>query len=189
MPRPPILPTIDWKALFAKAKTFAEWKSAAESPENTSRITQSLEQLALQPGVRQVVENLTKPVYVIAFAEDWCGDVLRHVPALEKLAQCSKQVSIRYLTRQKAPEAFIRFLTNGGEAVPKFVFLSDAFVETGNWGPMPQACREVISRGKACGNLGAARKKTSAMYAADPGLQQVFAELAGCISVATSIEP
>jgi len=83
----------------------------------------------------------------------------------------------------------VRFLTNGGEAIPKFVFLNEAFVECGNWGPMPDACREVIARGKACGNIPAARRKVSAMYDADPNLRAVVTELLHLIDIAACNSP
>ena len=70
-----------------------------------------------------------------------------------------------------------RFLTNGGEAIPKFVFLSEDYVECGNWGPMPEECRRLIARGKACGDVPAARKKVALLYEADPERRVVIDEL------------
>ena len=70
-----------------------------------------------------------------------------------------------------------RPLTNGGEAIPKFIFLSDQFVECGNWGPMPSADRVLIARGKACGDVGAARKKTAQSYQMDAGRRIVVEDL------------
>jgi len=84
---------------------------------------------------------------------------------------------------------FARFLTNGGEAIPKFVFLSGEFVECGNWGPMPAACRELIARGKASGDGATARQKVAALYAADDRKREVVNELLDRIDVASSTAP
>ena len=61
-------------------------------------------------------------VNVLVIAEDWCGDVHRHVPALEIIPSHARKVKTRYIMREDHPEVFARFLTNGGEAIPKFVF-------------------------------------------------------------------
>ena len=84
---------------------------------------------------------------------------------------------------------FARYLTNGGEAIPKFIFLSDAFVECGNWGPMPEGCKEYISRGKASGDPKRARELVATAYAADPECRAVVRELCRLIDIASSATP
>jgi hypothetical protein len=115
--------------------------------------------------------------------------VVRHVPVLQRLAEAAPNLKLRFITRQQWPDVFTRFLTNGGEAIPKFVFLSDAFVECGSWGPMPAPLRDLIARGKACGNLAAARKKVAALYEADGNRRMVVSELLQLIDIAVSLEP
>jgi hypothetical protein len=132
---------------------------------------------------------LPRLVHVVAIAEDWCGDVVRHVPVLQRLAEAGPLLKVRYISREQHPEVFLRFLTNGGEAIPKFIFLSDRFVECGSWGPMPDACRELIARGKACGDVATARKKISARYELDANRREVVTELLHLVDVAVSREP
>ncbi len=189
MPRPPILPTIDWKAVFESGKGYADWLAGGESPENREKMEALRRGLALEPPVVGFLGALPRPVHAIAIAEDWCGDVVRHVPALERLAEAAPNLEVRYISREQWPDVFVRFLTNGGEAIPKFIFLSDAFVECGNWGPVPEACRELIARGKACGDVAAARKKVSALYEADHNQRNVIAELVHLIGIASSVQP
>ncbi|NIA14219.1 MAG: hypothetical protein GWP08_09060 [Nitrospiraceae bacterium] len=186
MPKPPILPVIDWQAVFDSGKTYSEWIADAENKENASKMEIIRASLALEPHVAGLLKNLSRPVHVIAIAEDWCGDVVRHAPVLARLADEGPNLKVRFIEREQHPDVFIRFLTNGGEAIPKFVFLSADFTECGNWGPMPDACREVIARGKACGDVGAARKKTSGMYEADANLRDVMSELVHLVDIAAS---
>jgi hypothetical protein len=189
MPKPPVLPVIDWKKVFDSGKEYAAWIAEGESPENRERIEAIRQDLVLEPEETRFLKALRKPVRVVAIAEDWCGDVVRHVPALQKLADTASCLHVRYISREQHPEVFVRFLTNGGEAIPKFVFLSDAFVECGNWGPMPHACRELIARGKACGDVAAARRKVAELYAADPKLRIVASEIIHLIDIASSATP
>jgi hypothetical protein len=150
---------------------------------------QSRQELTLQPDVAEFLRALERPVYVVAIAEDWCGDVVRHVPVLQRLADAAPRLKVRFISREQHREVFVRFLTNGGEALPKFIFLNDRFVECGNWGPMPEKCRDLIARGKACGDMAAARMKVSALYAADSEFRVVVSELVRLIDVASCTEP
>ena len=115
--------------------------------------------------------------------------MVRHVPVLQRLAEAAPNLKVRFITRQQWPDVFVRFLTNGGEAIPKFVFLSADFVECGSWGPMPGPCRESIARGKACGNVAAARQKVHGLYEADGNRRMVVSELVQLIDIAASQEP
>jgi hypothetical protein len=189
MPREPILPVIDWKSVFESGKTYEAWLAGGESPDNQARMEPLRESLTLEPQTAGFLSALPRPVHVVAIAEDWCGDVVRHVPVLEKLAGAAPNLRVRYISRGQHPNVFTRFLTNGGEAIPKFVFLSAAFVECGNWGPMPAACRDLIARGKACGDIGAARRKVAGMYEADVNCRIVIEELCRCIDIASTVAP
>ncbi len=189
MPRPPILPTLDWKQVFDAGRDYVGWLASAESPEQAQRMGSARSRLELSQKDSAFLSALPRPVRVVAIAEDWCGDVVRHVPVLQLLADSAPSLSVSYLTRGEAPEVFARFLTNGGEAIPKFIFLSEGWVECGNWGPMPEACRRLIARGKACGDVAAARKQVSAAYAADPGCSVVVRELLELLDTASCGQP
>ena len=189
MPRPPVLPTLDWKAVFDSGLDYSAWLAAAESAEQREQIEAKFQDLALPPGMSGTLAALSRDVKVVAIAEDWCGDVVRHAPVLRRLELACPALSVRYITRQQWPDVFVRFLTNGGEAIPKFIFLGSGWVECGNWGPMPEADRRLIARGKACGDVASARKRVSARYAADPGCREAFEELAGLIQLAACDAP
>ncbi len=189
MPRPATLPVIDWKTVFDCGLDYTAWLAAAESAEQRNRMETLRQSQTLEPAVAESLATLPRPVHVVAIAEDWCGDVVRHVPVLQRMAEASSQLKVRYISRAQHPEVFIRFLTNGGEAIPKFVFLSDCFMECGNWGPMPACCREFIARGKACGDMAAARKLVSACYEQDTTRCKVVTELLHLVEIAVSSEP
>ncbi|HOZ48888.1 MAG TPA: thioredoxin family protein [Candidatus Hydrogenedentes bacterium] len=185
----PLLPTIDWRIVFADGLTFEQWLPTGESPKNRRYMEEYRAKLQIRDDEREFLNALPRPVYVVAIAEDWCGDVARHVPVLQKLADTGANLHVRYITRAQHPGVFARFLTNGGEAIPKFIFLSDQFVECGHWGPMPADCKELIARGKACGDIPAARKKVVARYEADHLCRVVITELLHLIDIASCQQP
>lgn len=188
MPKPPILPQIEWKKIYESGADWNAWQAAAENPEHRQKMEDKRAALSPRPLEAATLHGLDTPVYVIAIAEDWCGDVVRHAPVLQKMADLAPNLHVRFIAREQHPDVFAHFLTNGGEAIPKFVFLSRLWVECGNWGPMPARHRELIARGKACGDIGAARKKVSALYEADPECREVFEELLHLVDIAATME-
>ena len=186
MPQPPILPLIDWRAQFAAGLAWRPWLDGAGKPEHRTEL------LGSYGGFHPLAESverlraLGRAVHVVAIAESWCGDVRRHIPVLQKLADAGGPVQVRYLTRQHDLGVFARLLTNGGEAIPKAVFLSADFVETGNWGPMPEPGRRLIAQGKAANDLAGARALVAAQYAADPQRRGAEAEILDRIAIAAT---
>jgi hypothetical protein len=177
MPRPPLLPVLDWGAVFLSGRTYRDWLAAAEDQTHADRMEALRVSLVLDEDALAAVKGLSRDVRVVAIAEDWCGDVVRFVPVLQRLADESGHAEVRYLSREQRLDVLARFLTNGGEALPKFVFFNDAFVECGNWGPMPASCRDLVARGKAVGNIPAARKLVADRYAADGDCREAVAEM------------
>jgi thiol-disulfide isomerase/thioredoxin len=186
MPQPPILPLIDWRALFAAGLAWRPCLDIAEQPEHRTELLGSYGGFHPLAGSVERLRALGKPVRVVAIAESWCGDVRRHIPVLQKLADAGGPVEVRYITRRQDLGAFARLLTNGGEAIPKAVFLSADFVETGNWGPMPENGRRVIAQGRAANDIPGSRTLVAAQYAADPQRRGAEAEILDRIAIAAT---
>ena len=189
MPKPPILPLIDWKQVFESGKRYNAWLAVGTSIENRDKMELQRQSMTLEAQTVGFLAALTRQVLVIAIAEDWCGDVVRHVPVLQRLSDAAPNLKVRFISRELHPDVFARFLTNGGEAIPRFIFLNDVGVECGNWGPMPALCKEWIARGKACGDVPGARKKVAALYEADTNHRMVVEELLHLIDIASSHTP
>ena len=90
---------------------------------------------------------------------------------------------VRYTDKETTPQLMIRYLTNAAEAIPIVVFLTDTFVEIGNWGPRPVECKRLIARGKAAGKIDEAYAKIKAFYTAD-NHKSTIAELRALLDIA-----
>ena len=186
MPRPNILPDIDWSAIFAAGQDYETWRTTGEKLEHQQKMEELRERQHLDPEAQARLAAIDRPVHIIAMAEDWCPDVVRHVPVLETLANASPHVHTAYVRRDAFPELTARFHTNGTESVPKFGFFNQRFVWCGIWGPLPEACNELIRRGRACGDLRTARIHVAERYKADKTRSEVINELLTCIEIAAS---
>lgn len=190
MPRPPVLPLVDFRALFDTGLPYERWLAGAEEQPNAAAMEARRAAIAVSPAAEGFVHSLPRPVHVLAIAEGWCGDVVRHVPVLMRLAAVAPdRVRVRFQSREGMGAHFARFLTNGGEAVPKFVFFSEQFVECGNWGPMPEECRRMVARGKAAGDVRAGRERVSRLYEADADGEVVQRELLALLDTASCLRP
>jgi hypothetical protein len=188
MPQPPILPLIDWRSLFSAGKDWRQWLDAAEKPEHRTELLGSYGGFHPTPETITRLQVIAKPVNIVAIAESWCGDVRRFIPVLQKIADAGSQIAVRYVTRAQNLDVFARLLTNGGEAIPKAVFLSRDFVETGNWGPMPENGRRIVARGKAANDIPGARKLVAAQYAADPQRRDAEFEIIELLEIAATLQ-
>lgn len=190
MPRPPILPVLDWRSIFESGANFESWLRIAENAEHRDRMKEATGALPLDPAREKMIRGIGRPVHVVAIAEDWCGDVVRFVPVLMRIAAAApNRVRVRFISREQHPDVFVRFLTNGGEAIPKFVFLNEEFVECGSWGPMPSECRRILSRGKGANNVKSARERVSKMYESDPNCEAAAREILELIETAACTIP
>ena len=188
MPRPPQLPVPDRKAIFNNGVTYTQWLDNPDEQAHREKILAFEKTTTVSNEVIDELGCLERVVNIIAIAETWCGDVMRHVPLINKLSELSNgKVNVRFISRDAAPDFFIRFLTNGGEALPKLVFCNGEFTEVGNWGPMSETPKRFIAEGKAVGDVGTARKKVSAFYEKNNG-EEATKEIVSLIKRASLTE-
>ncbi len=190
MPKAPVLEVPAWEEVFDSAKTFSAWlQKDFDKPEHLDQITEFVEHGVVEGGVEARIGAVPRRVNVLVFAECWCPDVVRHLPIVERLARINDRIRVRYLYLSDRPDLFSRYLTTGGEAVPKMVFFNQTWVECGSWGPLPAAGRQLIARGRACGNLKQAREQVAALYQADPKRRIAIEEILAEIEVAAAESP
>ena len=153
MPMPTLLPNIEWQSVFEGAWDYSAWRSKGKArvdldflatfaqdriekvreflADNRANMDETDASFELDADTKSCLASLGRTFNVLCIAEDWCHDVVRHVPILQKMADSSEKISVRYVMRSDHLEIFSRYLTAGGEAVPKFIFLSQEFVECG----------------------------------------------------------
>ena len=97
-----------------------------------------------------VSEELTKEiarykeVKVLALTEPWCGDSLALIPVISKIAECNASWEVRIIRRKENPQLMEKFLTNGGKAIPIFLFLDKKGDLIFPWGPRPQSAQQIF---------------------------------------------
>jgi hypothetical protein len=76
------------------------------------------------------LRDLDMPLNVVVLAEDWCGDVLRYVPAFKRLAEAAGNWEVRIFYRDQNHDLIDRCLKEGvHRAIPVFLFYDTAMNE------------------------------------------------------------
>lgn len=94
-------------------------------------------------------ENFKK-LNILVITEGWCGDAAQSAPVVPELARLfPEKISVRMILRDSDTTLIDQFLTNGGRAIPIFVFLDENYDLLGHWGPRPAALQEKFMEMKA----------------------------------------
>jgi len=74
---------------------------------------------------------------ILVITEPWCGDSLASLPVLIKMGEINNKWEVRILLRDENTDLMDKFLTNGGRAIPVFLFLAEDGTLISRWGPRP----------------------------------------------------
>lgn len=122
----------------------------------------------------QYVENMTQPVLkegseaiyhkfeipadgfadklaglrILAITEDWCGDAMLNNPIVQRLAEAAN-IDMRCAYRDADTALIDRYLTNGGRAIPIYLFLNEAGDVVAKWGPRAPELQQMVVEARA----------------------------------------
>lgn len=94
-----------------------------------------------------LARRLPVRVPVLVICEDWCGDAVRHVPVLARVAEVCPPLELRIFARDRHPELMDRYLTEGKRKIPVFVFFDGEGKERGRWVERPAAATRLLQEG------------------------------------------
>lgn len=89
----------------------------------------------------EVIRN--KKLHILAISEDWCGDAMLNNPIMRKIAEATA-MEMRVAKRDEDTSLIDRHLTNGGRAIPIYLFLNDANEVVGKWGPRAPELQQYV---------------------------------------------
>jgi Thioredoxin len=132
--------------LYAEGKTTGENQSPAlleYANLNLHRINRLHKTTKLEPSLVETAKNVTRKMIWLTLTEGWCGDAAQNLPIIEKIADESPNIEIRYLLRDENLELMDKYLTEGGRSIPKLICLDgETLGEIGTWGARPQVLQD-----------------------------------------------
>jgi hypothetical protein len=99
--------------------------------ENYRNFTLDLEQV-------ECLREIERPVRVLALVEDWCGDVVRYLPAMARIAEVAGW-DLRLFYRDRNPHLADTWLKEGKyRSIPVFVFYDERWNELAHFIERPR---------------------------------------------------
>lgn len=86
--------------------------------------------------------------HILAITEDWCGDAMLNNPVIRKIAEAA-DLDIRCAFRDADTDLIDRHLTNGGRAIPIYLFLNEQGEVFGKWGPRAPELQQMVTEMRA----------------------------------------
>lgn len=81
----------------------------------------------------------------LVLTEAWCGDAANNIPLMNKMAEQTPNIQLRFLLRDEHPGLMDEFLTDGTRAIPLLIAINlDNFEVVGTWGPRPEPAQEMV---------------------------------------------
>ena len=117
---------------FAQGLTYEAYR--AQMTRNQERFITNEQTVEFAANDLAFFTQLSQPVYVLALAEDWCGDVINNLPVLGRLAEASGKIDLRVFLRDQNLDIMDQYLKEGQfRSIPVFVLFDSNFRELGHW--------------------------------------------------------
>lgn len=112
---------------------------------NLHRMSRLHKLTALTPALQETMAQVPEPWTWLVLTESWCGDAAQIVPVLDRVADVSPNVTVRFLLRDQNPDLMNAYLTNGGRSIPKLICIRTADMTVlGTWGPRPAGLQALM---------------------------------------------
>jgi len=136
---------------FSNAKVWPDYlKTATES--QLQRWQQHHKAITFTPDQSQLLESFVRQMNVLVLSGIWCGDCMRQCPQVQRIAECSSKIDLRFVELNPDSEISRELRIHGASRVPVVVILSEDFFEVARFGDRPLSAY----RRKAERELGAA---------------------------------
>lgn len=125
---------MDWKARFEVGLTYHEFLERYGTEVHRERWRRVYEAVQLTPEQRALLGGFQRDMKLLALAGAWCGDCVLQCPVLQRFAEATPRIQLRFLDRDEHPDVREELSVNRGYRIPMVVFLSEDFAEVARYG-------------------------------------------------------
>ena len=125
---------MDWQHAWDKALPYAGFLQVFGHEDQIDRWRTVYEQVSLTDEQTTLLRGFSRQMNVLCLAGVWCGDCSSQCPILQRFAETSDRIELRFLDREIEPEVRDELIINAGTRVPVAVFLSEDYRECGRYG-------------------------------------------------------
>lgn len=125
---------IDWEQTFLRGLSYVDFLQQHASPGQMKQWATTLSKVELQQSQLELLERFRRKLNVLCMAGAWCGDCIEQCPILERIAQASEFIDLRFVDRDEDPLLQEALMLCGAPRVPQAVFLSEDFAYVSRFG-------------------------------------------------------
>jgi thiol-disulfide isomerase/thioredoxin len=125
---------MDWKPRFEAALPYERFLEVHGTDAHRQRWRSLYDQIRLTPDQQALLRGFVRQVNVLCVAGAWCGDCVNQCPILQRFAEATDKIDLRFLDRDAHMDLAQELSICGGNRVPVVVFLSEDFFECGRYG-------------------------------------------------------
>jgi hypothetical protein len=97
----------------------------ATDPEKGERWSTIYDQVALGDAQRRLLGGFVRDMRVLCLSGIWCGDCVQQGPLLQRIAEASDRIDLRWLERDEHLDLAERVRINAGLRVPMVIFMAE----------------------------------------------------------------
>lgn len=152
---------LEFATEFASASTYDAFLEAHASNEDRRRWQESFEHSVLTPAQRDLLGGFSRQMHVLCLAGAWCGDCVYQCPILQRFAEVTPAIALRFADRDMSPRLAEELRICGGARVPIVLLLSEDFQECARYGDRTLSQYKAMARA-ALGSGGSVDRLTDA---------------------------
>ncbi|MFZ9692528.1 MAG: thioredoxin family protein [Phycisphaerales bacterium] len=121
--------------LHEKFEAALGWEAyLATDPDRATRWREFHEKVQLTAEQRSLLGGFTRRLNVLCVSGIWCGDCVQQGPLLERIAEASDAIDLRWVDRDEHADLAERVKINAGLRVPTVIFMAEDFELLGWFG-------------------------------------------------------
>ncbi len=109
---------------FAAAKPYADYVRTGTA-EQQRRWQAVYDAARLTPEQARLLGTFSRQMKILVVSGVWCGDCIEQLPLLQRIAEGSERIDVRYLDRDEHKDLSSGVRICGGDRVPVALFLAE----------------------------------------------------------------
>ena len=99
----------------------------ATDPEKAERWTEIYDRVTLDEPQKRLVSGFTRTMRVLGVSGIWCGDCVQQGPLIQRIADASDCVDLRWVERDEHKDLAEQIQINAGMRVPVLLFMAEDY--------------------------------------------------------------
>lgn len=122
-----------FKEKFEQGLSYKDFMASSKEHEQ-ARWQAVYDRVSLTDGQKELLGGFKRKMNVLCMTGAFCGDCVKQCPIMQRIAEASDMIDLRFVDRDSNPDMSERLRILGGTRVPVVVFLSEDFLEFARFG-------------------------------------------------------